>query len=368
MYRRLTKLLGKSAADFILKLFLAAAAVTRRAIRAGRIWLNRVLKVFRTKPLFYLIGVPVHGNMGDQLIAYAEIEWLKDNYGSYPVIEITHTEMLRDKGLKLLLSQIKKNDLIMFHGGGNFGDRYIDSERFRRLLLGKLKTNKILQFPQTISYSDTEDGKKQKENTFELCDSHPFFVLAVREEGSYKTATDALKRTKILLCPDIATYLFGKPLCGKRQRKGVLFCLRDDKEKFLEDGKITGVLEVVSQKYSVQRGDTHIGRQVPKAAREHEIKRLLSEFTRYEVVVTDRFHGIIYSLLAGTPCVALRSADHKITEGIKWFKDCQGLFFAEKAEDVPQLIEVAKTALDFEPINFSNYFDEFFKQTAEVFL
>ena len=40
----------------------------------------------------------------------------------------------------------------------------------------------------------------------------------------------------------------------------------------------------------------------------------LSQFRAAQLVVTDRLHGMIMSLLAGTPCLVLPNGNHKISQ------------------------------------------------------
>ena len=52
----------------------------------------------------------------------------------------------------------------------------------------------------------------------------------------------------------------------------------------------------------------------------------------------------------------------KIVEGVKWFSDCKGVFYAENIEDVPSLVQKAKAVDSFEIPDFSRYFEEMYKQ------
>lgn len=42
--------------------------------------------------------------------------------------------------------------------------------------------------------------------------------------------------------------------------------------------------------------------------------------SHYKVVITDRYHGTIFSLIANTPVIIIKSTDHKVTTGADWFK------------------------------------------------
>ena len=58
----------------------------------------------------------------------------------------------------------------------------------------------------------------------------------------------------------------------------------------------------------------------------------------------------------------LRSLDHKIVEGVKWFGDVEGVFYAENIEDVPMLVEKAKAVGRIAPPDFTHYFDELYSE------
>jgi exopolysaccharide biosynthesis predicted pyruvyltransferase EpsI len=59
-------------------------------------------------------------------------------------------------------------------------------------------------------------------------------------------------------------------------------------------------------------------------------------------VVTDRFHGVIFAVLAGTPVVALRSKDHKIEAGLQMIQHLGSMAFASS---VPSAVEKAREML-----------------------
>ena len=46
----------------------------------------------------------------------------------------------------------------------------------------------------------------------------------------------------------------------------------------------------------------------------------IESYSNYEVTITDRYHGTIFSLCAGTPVIILKTTDHKVTTGADWVK------------------------------------------------
>ena len=41
-------------------------------------------------------------------------------------------------------------------------------------------------------------------------------------------------------------------------------------------------------------------------------------YSQFRAIVTDRYHGTIFALVAGTPVIVLRTTDHKVTSGATW--------------------------------------------------
>lgn len=317
----------------------------------------------REKAQVFLIGTPEYGNLGDQLIAVAELDWLRENYPDYEIKEFTHETLMKDKDCKLLLSQIGKNDVIFLQGGGNLNDLYLNCEGIRRRVISACPENKIVLFQQSIFFSETEKGESVKAETCSVYNKHGNFTIITREDKSFETAKGIFESLKVLKYPDMATYLFGKfEPESVIEQSGVITCLRDDDEKFYSDVELTQLLSLLEKNNLLSRADTNIKKRVLPENRIKEIRRLINRISSHEVMITDRFHGMIFSILAQTPCVVLRSSDHKIIDGVKWFENVEGVFYAENIDEVPLLVEKAKAVGRITPPDFTHYFDELYKQ------
>ncbi|WP_082026255.1 polysaccharide pyruvyl transferase family protein [Prevotella pectinovora] len=44
---------------------------------------------------------------------------------------------------------------------------------------------------------------------------------------------------------------------------------------------------------------------------------ILQQFAKYQVVITDRYHGTIFSQIVNTPVIVISSTDHKLRSGVK---------------------------------------------------
>ena len=58
----------------------------------------------------------------------------------------------------------------------------------------------------------------------------------------------------------------------------------------------------------------------------------INSFRKYEVVITDRYHGTIFALIANVPVIVLSSKDHKVSTGLDWFKGVyDGMVYSAKS-------------------------------------
>ena len=77
-----------------------------------------------------IMGIPHHGNIGDNAIAVAEEELIKKFFPQYKVY------IMQEKYLDVCVNKVKKvikdEDIILLHGGGNIGDTYERPEKGRR--------------------------------------------------------------------------------------------------------------------------------------------------------------------------------------------------------------------------------------------
>ena len=53
---------------------------------------------------------------------------------------------------------------------------------------------------------------------------------------------------------------------------------------------------------------------------EEIVTEKIKEFSSYDLIITDLYHGMIFSVIANTPVVVLPSSDHKISSGVQFFK------------------------------------------------
>lgn len=318
-----------------------------------------ILKILRHRnfPTIYLFGAPRHSNMGDQAQTYCIIEWSKKYYPSYGII-VFNMYISTDFILKLLRRYIKPCDKIFFHSGYHLTDLYKEKEVYCKIL-NKFKDHHILAFPQTINFVYDKSEEKRVAGVY---NKHSGVMLCCRDEVSYQKAQELFRKCRLLLFPDIVTTLIGKRYYTT-ERNGVLLCVRNDIEAFYSREQIQLLIDMLSKEAFCKKTDTTLSLSYlyVRKNRGHILESIFKEYAKYKVVITDRYHGTIFSLIAGTPVVVLSSKDHKLSSGVKWFPQSfsQYVHYAEN-------LEVAyNTALDILENNslsyrLSPYFEEYY--------
>ena len=151
-----------------------------------------------------LMGFPNHRNLGDQAIALAEEIFIRKNFPEYDFYSVPEGIMLKcvDKVRKVCTDE----DILVLHGGGNFGNQYMYIEESRRKILELFPNNPIILMPQSIYFSNDEEGKEELNKTIKVYNKHKNFTIVAREQISY----DKIKENftaDVLQTPDIVMSL-----------------------------------------------------------------------------------------------------------------------------------------------------------------
>ena len=166
----------------------------------------------------------------------------------------------------------------------------------------------------------------------------------------------------MLLFPDIVTSLIGT-MHFENPREGILFCLRDDVEAFYskeEIKKLAGRFVNIRKDFT----DTTI-RVTPKEMarrREELILEKIRYFSTFRLVITDRYHGTIFSAIASTPVIVINSNDHKLSSGVAWFPKEQYGDSVQYASNLDEAYAKAEVILSLSDLRYENppYFKENF--------
>lgn len=340
---------------------LNALAAIGKIIKGSQKMSVEELEGLKAHAKIVVLGCPDHVNLGDQAITFAERCYLK-NKSSRPFITICG-------GVKERFGELRKyinpEDLICLHGGGNMGTLYEDEEYDRLLIINEFKNNRIISFPQTISYEDGAHGRRFLSYVQAVYSSHPDLHLFARERMSYERMKNWFPNANVYLTPDIVLSLKGED-GSAATRSGVLLCMRNDKERLLSDDDVERISEALDGRASIVWTDTalrhHEGRLLSDEGT-FEVKKKIRELSAAQLVVTDRIHGMIFCALAGTPCIALNNTNGKVGQEYRWLSDLPYIRFADSTEGAISMLQEPFP----EPGRFpSEKYDELFEPLARL--
>lgn len=297
----------------------------------------------RTKSRVYYIGIPAHNNLGDLAQGVCIRRWIKKHFPDREIVEIETNALVNTRysvknDLKAVFS---KDDIIIFQSGYTTTDLGGYADEMHCAIIKLLPDAKMLMMPQTIFFESTE----RKRNTSIVYNSAKNMMFLARDKVSFSMAKDMFPDLPILLYPDIVTTLIGQ-LEYSNDRDGILFCCRDDSEKYYSDKDIDVLMKKCSTLGKVERTDTTKNIKTRKIVNDAEkyIMAEIERYSKYQLIITDRYHGTIFSLVAGTPVVIIKTTDHKVTTGAEWFK---GIYDSHVylAESLEEAFDITKTAL-----------------------
>lgn len=260
------------------------------------------------KPRIIFIDAASYNNLGDQAIALAMNYFIQDNFPEYNYIEVLEKDFARN--IKFLKKIIHKNDIICLSGGGNMGNIYPRFEAIRRKTIKIFKNNKIIIFPQTLDYENNMYGKKEFKKSIKIYNSNKNLTVCAREMNTFSKLKDVYNN--VILVPDIVLYLYGRismDTYNKDSEVGI--CLRRDKEVSITNtfkdslyNEYNNIIELTTMSECTF---------INKINREKKVKEKLKEFSRAKLIITDRLHGMIFSILNNTPCLAIDNSNKKVS-------------------------------------------------------
>ena len=278
---------------------------------------------------FVIIGSPNHGNMGDVAITWSTIKFLEQLYPDDNVFDITMDEFPYE--IDAIFHLLKSKDVIILQGGGNLGNMYPDDEMIRRYVISRFRNNRLIIFPQLVYFTDDSDGKKELEICARLYSDNKNLYMLARDKYSFCIMT---KYFKVLSARTVDVVLSQK-VQGSALREGAMICLRGDKESILSDENKKDIVDIVSSLYSkVVTTDTVIEFDGNKNERFERLADKLDAFQNAEIVITDRLHGLIFSVITSTPCVVLPTVNTKIISAFEDLDMATGIALIKSVEEL----------------------------------
>lgn len=311
------------------------------------------------KKTVYIVTTPEYGNIGDHAIAEAEKIYLEAKFPEYLIQEIPDSRF--DEVILSLIKNITSFDIICFIGGGNFGILYPNIEYNRRFLIRKCRKAKIYLFPQSSVWGCGWYEMAQLRRSSRIYSNNLNLVLMARDETTYELMKENFTN-KVFLVPDIVLTTQYNP-SFERDHNKVLICFRNDVEKITSTDLINTIQNyLIKLGYDIITLDTETYKQISGTERNTVLEETLTFFSKVGYVITDRLHGMIFSVITGTPCLALDNSTKKIS-GVKnkWIKSPNILLFNDKIsiiDQIQQLLECVNYAYDAGYAK--QYFDDIF--------
>jgi pyruvyl transferase EpsO len=260
---------------------------------------------------FIFVDMPVYGNIGDLLIMQGTFKFFENNRIKPRLIAPIFA---------FDLDWIKPDDVVVFQGGGNFGDLYAGMQPLREKVAREKPDNRIIVLPQTIHFSSPEAMEKSAA----IFRQHPDVHICVRDEHSYELAKEFTQN--VYLTPDMAHHLY--PIKSRPAiPHATLLLSRTDDEKsdkaslhhsfstITDWPKLVGKREknfrlfYLAMRAFYRSGMGILGNKIfawlwPIYA-QTLIQDAVNLFGRHEYIDTDRLHGHILACLMSKPHTVL---------------------------------------------------------------
>ena len=303
--------------------------------------------------------VPRHGNRGDIAIALAQRKLFTENLPDYTLIELPG-DICRTKP-DIIIKNLNSRDILLTNGGGYFGSFWRHDELEALYILKHFPNNKIIIMPQTIYYSDNEQGRSEladdKESFAVFTNLHVF----VRDRNSY----DMIHRENLFPnaksvnhVPDMVCSMDFTSLDNKN-RSGVLVCLRPDIENILDYREHNKIYAKLIREFgNVKFWTTNPAQsQVKIHDWDEALIDSLKTLAGCEFLITDRLHGMLFAAVTNTPCVAFDNKTGKVHSVYEWIQD---LGYIQICRDINEFDDSLKQALEspakWDNSSFTTYF------------
>lgn len=307
----------------------------KKWIKQDFYFIKQVIKVLFCKNRIFLFDTADHDNLGDHAISIAIIQFIKKYLPEYRVVEIPGGNVLRHTFI--YRSLIRENDTIAISGGGFLGDLWPYEEKIVEKVMKNFSKNKMVIFPQTFYV----------ENSSEFKNNHPEFLkkrllICLRDQLSVSSLKKLFPdiEKNIIFMPDMVCILNEK-FVDKKIRSGVGICIRKDKESVLDKSTVSIIENFLEKEGTFADEITTIyPRFLSIQEREVKLKIKLTEFASKKIIITDRLHAMLFSLVTGTHCIAFDNKSKKVSGVYKWIESLPYIHFVN---DVSEFENIFKT-------------------------
>ena len=319
--------------------------------------IKKLLEVDITQKRIWYFCVPTHSNLGDQAQACCIEKYFRKFFSDHIVFKLSNNsfDFYEEKILMILKEKIKETDLIFFQSGYTFTGIH-PYENMHRKIVENFPYNKIVFLPQTVKFKN----QKILENVQNFYGKYDNIYFFARDKISYDIYKSIFPEHRNVHCfPDIVTTEIGNYDFNNNERNGILLCVRNDVEKLYSFQEISLFKEKLQKIAKVSLSDTN-SETKENSLKEYwkKIEETIDDYAQYQVIITDRYHGTIFALIANTLVIILKTTDHKVVTGADWF---EGVYedYVYVVNDLEEASQVAQQIVTgFEYRKLPSYFKE----------
>lgn len=351
--------------------------VKKMRIKAGKLkWLVHAYKetkrisketnINATQGIVYYLGITEHQNLGDNAQHYCIKKWIAKNYPENQMVMVDATTVvMRNAGWLRWFKRTFRvdKDIIVFQSGYCTQDLGGYHDLMHRIIADNFPSARILMMPQTIFFQNEENRKRTSES-YDKCMKMLFLA---RDEVSFHQAEVMFPRLQVKLFPDIVTTLIGK-FSFSNERSKIFICRRNDGEKYYSAADLENLKKRLECLAPVEVGDTQYEGTDLRSRLKEALEAVIERMSHYKCVVTDRYHGTIFSLCANTPVIIIKTNDHKVVTGADWFKGVYDnhVYVANNLDDACRKAEEICGGFDY--VQLKPHFEtEYYDRLKEIF-
>lgn len=312
---------------------------TKRRIK-GQLTPSPFHESLKTTPKILILGVADYENLGDHAIAYAQRKFVdKIVAGNQKrlIVEVPSRTPIRH-----VIDIIAPDDVLLFTGGGNFGDFYNFAQDIFTPIIEAFPTHPKVFFPQSFTFkSDTDfsDERSVSGKLLAACNlAGNNLTIVARESKSFGLFKKHFPNNNILFTPDIVLSLNVRDNYyvehASEYKRGIKLFMRGPGEKVLDEH----IQEDFVTSLKMLRGYVDMDAEdypsdVSIDGRKLALTKLWATIAGNEVLVTDRLHGLIFAHITGTPCLVFDNHNSKIKMTVKdWLSNTPGIVFVDPRE------------------------------------
>lgn len=315
----------------------------------------------------YYFGMCENTNMGDMAQIYCVENWIKNSYPDYLLISCHTATLMLSKStlLKDIKKYITKEDFIIFQCGYNTHDLGGHQDEMHQMVMKEFPDNIMIMLPQTVYFKSQE----RKDKCSKSYNAHQKLFFMARDPISLKLAKEMFPNVTSVMYPDIVASLIGK-FYKDEPRDGICLCMRNDVEQFYDAEDRKELFNSLKKFDKVTLMDTVIPVSFSKVNKNIEkyVWGIIEFFGKKRLVVTDKYHGTIFSLVSNTPVIMIKTTDHKLTSVYEWFKSVypDRIYFAKDINEVSSLAEEILKNPNYSKLS-TYFYDTYYKNlTKEI--